>query len=89
MALCQSTRLSLLQPGFDPRAGMWERSLLSLWMSGGFPLGFLPPPERFKILSYKPIRVGRVLALHSGDVKHTFIFFFFLVIIDGAVISPF
>ena len=51
--------------------------LLSLRMSGGFPLGFLPPPERFKILSYKPVRVGRVLDLHSGDVKHTFIDLFF------------
>ena len=78
VALCQSTRLSSLQPGFNSWAGMWESSLLSLQMSGGFPLGFLPPPERFKISSYKPIRVGRVLDLHSGDVKHTFIYLFLL-----------
>ena len=80
VALCQSTRLSPLQPGFNPWAGMWESSLLSLRMSGGFPSGFLPPPERFKISSYKPIRVGRVLDLHSGDVKHTFIYFIFIFV---------
>ena len=37
---------------------------------------FFHPHKRFKILSYKPVRVGRVLDLHSGDVKHTFIFLF-------------
>ena len=77
VALCHSTRLSPLRPGFNPQAGMWESSLLSLQMSGGFPLGFLPPPERSKISSYKPVRVGRVLDLHSGDVKHTFIYLFY------------
>ena len=83
VALCQSTRLSLLQPGFNPWAAMWESSLLSLQMSGGFPSGFLPPPERFKISSYKPVRVGRVLDLHSGDVKHTFIFILLFYVIGS------
>ena len=79
MALCQSTRLSPLQPGFDPQAGMWESSLLSLWMLDGFPSGFLPPPERFKISSYKPVGVGRVLALHSGTLNtHLFLFLFIM-----------
>ena len=87
LVLCQSTHLSPLQPGFNPWAGMWESSLLSLRMSGGFPSGFLPPPERFKISSYKSVRVGRVLDLHSGDVKHTFIFFLLSSVIHWELVK--
>ena len=38
-----------------------------------FSFGFSSTPGEVQNLSYKPVRVGQVLDLHSGDVKHTFI----------------
>ena len=42
---------------------------------------FFHPQRGSKISSYKPVRVGRVLDLHSGDVKHTFIIIIILLLL--------
>ena len=66
--LCLSTRLSLLRPGFDPPD--WLACGKALSSPCGCPVvfssGFLPPPERFKISSHKPVQAGRVLDTLRG-----------------------